>query len=327
MMLRVFIACTALCIAKEPAGATESKPASLSRGPWAALPAVPWGTGPGKLKEEINSKDERQTFRGPTRFLVFEDGSISILDTLGNCVKEFDPDGKARGSVSFPATDQYDAETLCVDMAALKQGEYWLLSLGQRAVLHVTAAGHKSYPISGLTQDSVLMSITADGQGNLYVLDGNDGSIHRMDSKGKGLPKLTNVPVQTMTCDASGRFYDLRLVGQDARDYELIRWTPGGKVETIGKLESKEGISRFDVFGVDREGRVYIFTCAGAIERPSRIEVVRFGPDGKETGRVEAPDNPAEPKFVHGKAVSPEGVVYAVEVTSTGLALLKLKGF
>ncbi len=310
-----------------PAASAEVKPtpAALPAG-WSTVAIVPWGTGAGKLAEKLQSKDEQQVYYGPTRFLVFPDGGFAVLDVLGDKIEEFDSAGKSARSLPLPASDQRNAETLTIDMAAVAPGEYCLLNLARRAVLHVKAGAPKpeTFPIEGLTPDAMLNGLTSDGRGNLYILDSNDNSLFRMSTTGEAAPGFKHDAGQPLTVDPAGRFYAMSLAGKtDARHWDLVRLTPPSKLETLGRIETKLEANRVDPFGLDLEGNVYVHMCCGAIENPTTVEVVRYSPDGKETGRVACPADPIELKFAHGKAVAPDGTLYAVVVRSTGLELTK----
>lgn len=310
-----------------PATADEAAPApaALPEG-WSPVALVPWGTGAGKLVEQMGSKDERQVHYGPTRFLVFPDGGFAVLDVLADKIEEFDSAGKPARSLPLPASDPGNAESPTMDMAAIAPGEYWLLNLARRAVLHVksSAAQPDVFPIEGLGSEAMLTGLTTDGRGNLYVLDSNDNSFFKMNVKGQAAPGFRHDAAQALTVDSAGRFYGMNLESQDnARHWSLVRLTPPSKLETLGRIETKEEANRLEVFGLDREGNVYVHMCCGAIENPSTVEVVRYAPDGKETGRVACPPDPIELKFAHGKAVTPDGTLYAVVVRAGGLELVK----
>ena len=317
--------------AEEPAaGAAAAESAAVTPTPtvpadWTEVAVIPWGTGPGKLVQEMDSKDERQTYQGPTRFLVFPDGGFAVLDVLGNAVEEFGKDGRHVRELTFPANDLHDAETMTIDMAATVAGEYWLLSLGQQAVLHLKAgAALQSYPLSGLSKDALLNGMAYDGQGGLYILDSNDNSVIGMTTAGKVQPRMANDVAQTLTVDGKGRFYGLALANtSDARHWKLVRWTPPKKVETLGQFETPLEANRIDLFGLDAAQNIYACLASGAIEVPTTVEIVRFGPDGKINGRAPAPLDPTRLHFNHGKAVAPDGTLFAVMVSDKGLVVLK----
>jgi hypothetical protein len=308
--------------AKDSAAATPTP--TVPEG-WSEVAVIPWGTGPAKLVQEMDSKDERQTYQGPTRFLVFPDGRFAVLDVLGSAVEEFDKTGKHVRELTFPANDQHDSETLTIDMASSGPGEYWLLSLGQRAVLHLKAgAALKSYPISGLTPDALLNGLASDGQGGLYVLDSNDNSVIPISTAGKCKPRIANDVAQSLTVDGKGRFYGLALANNsDARHWKLVRWTPPANVETLGQFETPLEANQLDLFGLDEAQNVYACLASGAIENPTTVEIVRFGPDGKINGRTPSPLDPSRLHFMHGKAVTPDGTLFAVMVSDKGLVVLK----
>ncbi|MBI4871656.1 MAG: hypothetical protein HY814_08810 [Candidatus Riflebacteria bacterium] len=292
---------------------------------WTLISEIPWGTGPGQLHQEIGSKDPRQVIQGPTRFVVFPGGAFAILDPIGAAVREYDAAGKFRRDLKFPANDVHDAETMTIDMAGVSPGEYWLLSLGQRALLHLTADGAvQAHPLAGLSADALLTAMTFDGRENLYVLDSMDNSVYRMNTAGKTSPKLTSDAAQNMIVDSAGRFYSLRLGSKtDLRHLEAIRWTPPDRVEVLGKLQTQEEANRMDVVGLDAKDGVYVWLAGGAIETPSYSEILRIGPDGSVTGRVPAPLDPTVLKLVHAKAVTPDGTLYAVTLSQTGFSLYR----
>ncbi|MBI3891231.1 MAG: hypothetical protein HY303_06845 [Candidatus Wallbacteria bacterium] len=316
---------------------------------WQSAALIPWGRESGQLQEQIHSHDPNVVSRGPGSVLAFEGGSFAVLDTLGSSVKEFDASGKLTGELKFPAYFPDRKQTLAIDMAASGPGEYWLLSSTHNVVLHVRD-GEPIEPleIPGAGKNALLMAISRDSSGTIYVLDADEGSLYRMDSAGHALSKLHQKDLQGMTIDSKGHVYDLRLAGKnDARHLELIRWRieeqaakagaaepgfedlnrAGASVQSdlVAKIDSDLEINRMDVFGVDAEGNIYVTWSAGAIENPTRREVVRFDSSGKMTGRAPCPADPVELKFTHAKVVSADGAVFAVRVREKGLEILRLK--
>jgi sugar lactone lactonase YvrE len=315
---------------------------------------IPWGNGRARLQEAMGSKDSAALAKGPTCMLAFDDGSFAILDSLGGSVKEFKASGRFSRELQLPADKASKKRPVAVDMAASGPGNYWLLCPEQAAVLHLKAGDRspRFLPLEGANQDSILVAVSRDDQGVLYVLDANDGALWRLDASGKGLSKLQERDMQGMAIDANGHIYDLQLASRnDARHWNLRRWSrptgaaaaasksnepgfegleqtaPALRPETVARITSDRELNRLDVFGVDREGNIYVVLGGGAIEKASKVEVVRFDAQGSVTGRVPCPLDPTELKFTHGKVVSPGGQVFALVVQPKGLEVLKLSGW
>ncbi len=337
--------------AAAPARAPEAPPAD-DHPQWDRVTVIPWGSGRARLQEAMNSKDAAALVKGPTCMLAFDDGSFAILDSLGGSVKEFKASGRFSRELPLPAAKDGKTRPVAVDMAASGPGDYWLLCPEQLAVLHLKAGDKspKSLALEGATQDSILVAVSRDAEGVLYVLDANDGALWRLDGSGKALPKLLQREMQGMAVDANGHIYDLELAAKtDARHWNLRRWSrpaaapatkseepgfegleqtqPALTPETVARITSDREINRMDVFGVDREGNIYVVLAGGAIEKPSKVEVLRFDAEGAVTGRVPCPLDPTELKFTHGKVVSPGGRVFALVVHPKGLEVLKLSGW
>lgn len=316
---------------------------------WRLATLIPWGKGAGQLEQQIRSNDPNLISRGPGSILAFEGGSFAVLDTLGASIKEFDASGKPTRQLSFPAFGADRSRTTAIDMASSGPGEYWLLSGTKNVVLHVRNGQRaETLPVRTATRNSLLMAISRDAGGTLYILDGDDGALHRMDGAGHPLPRVHHKDLKGMTIDSKGHVYDLRLAGKtDARHLQLVRWRiedqaartgasepgfegleqsgPSLQSTVVAQVESDREVNRMDVFGVDDAGNIYVSWAAGAVENPSRREVVRFDSSGAITGRSPCPADPVELKFTHAKVVSPDGAVLAVRVRDTGLEVLRLE--
>lgn len=333
--------------------AGQSSPATPAVSPWKTLAVIPWGDGTGKLNQAIQSRDTSLVFRGPTCMVPLAGGGFAILDTLGNAVEEFDGSGQAVRTLPFPVTGADGKPTQGCDLAAAGPGDYFVLSAGRNLILRIRAGKEaETIPIPGIKRTSILTAISRDASGTLYVLDSDDASLFRIDGSGKALPRLAHKDLQGMVLDSKGHVYDLRLSNRsDARHLDLVRWSlaaagrerpstgsepgfegleggsPPMESRVVARIVSPREVVRMDVFGVDDAGNIYVTMASGAIEKPSHSEVVRFDPEGKETGRIASVQDPIELKFTHGKVVSADGSVFALAVRQKGLVVLKLESF